>query len=893
MPLISSSIPNLINGVSQQPAALRLASQAEAVVNCMSSPVEGLKKRPPMYHIGKLFNGSAGTNSPFTTIVDRDGSIQYLVLIRDQSIRVFGLDGTEKTVTTPDGVGYLDIAGDPCSQFRVASVADYTFIVNREKTVLMDTVNKSPNWGTKSMVFIRSAEYDTTYSVKVNATEVSFKTEPVGGRQIAGSYSQSGTTTVTVTANGHGLSTGNLVRISFSSGAGVAGSYTITVVNANSFTYTAATAATTSGNCTAVYDPTPSSVDIASKLTASLTTALGAGWTITNTDYIVRITKNDGGNYTLTSSDTKTGKATVPVKGTIDTLSDLPTIAEHGFTVKVQGSKSTSFDDYYVKFEANAGSGFGPGVWRETVAPNVNYQFDAATMPHVLIRNNDGTFTFQKFSWSARVAGDAITAPEPSFVGSRITNVNLFKNRLVFLADENVILSAADSYDRFWPETVQTVVDSDPVDLSTGGAQINFLTSSLAFANTLLLFSRHGQFRLESGTSVGSSLTPKTATISPMTSFEMDGDIDPVAVGRTVYFSIPKGAYAGLREFFLPDASGPVPLSEEVTSSIPRYIPGNLNTLTATVSEEAIVMISKDQPRKVYLYKFFFQDDTKLQSSWSYWEVGGEKRVLSADFVDADLYAVVQYLDGVYLERVSLRPEVVDDGTTVELLVDRKVSEASCSVSVTSPSGLDPQTTITLPYQINPGSTMVVVGRQQEAWLAMEDDSIITMENGDLLLLATGSSLGQVLYPMSQGSNTLTVRGDLGSAMFWAGELYEMLYQFSTPYLKEQPPGGGMAVAGGPRMQLRTWTMLFDKSSAFEIRVTPRGRDTNTYSYNGIPLGDGAQLEQLPLVTGKFRVPVMTQNTDAKVELFSDSPLPCRFQSAEWEGWYHTRAQRL
>ena len=33
MPLVSSSIPNLINGVSQQPAALRLASQAEQVIN--------------------------------------------------------------------------------------------------------------------------------------------------------------------------------------------------------------------------------------------------------------------------------------------------------------------------------------------------------------------------------------------------------------------------------------------------------------------------------------------------------------------------------------------------------------------------------------------------------------------------------------------------------------------------------------------------------------------------------------------------------------------------------------------------------------------------------------------------------------------------------------------
>ena len=55
------------------------------------------------------------------------------------------------------------------------------------------------------------------------------------------------------------------------------------------------------------------------------------------------------------------------------------------------------------------------------------------------------------------------------------------------LSDEYACLSAADDYTRFWPETVQTVVDSDPIFISTGGTDINFLTSSMAFSNTLLL----------------------------------------------------------------------------------------------------------------------------------------------------------------------------------------------------------------------------------------------------------------------------------------------------------------------------------------------------------------------------------------------------------------------
>jgi hypothetical protein len=807
MPLISSSIPNLINGVSQQPAALRLASQCEQMVNCMPSPVEGLKKRPPAQHVAKLFAGSAGAKRPFTTIVDRDGAIQFLVLLLDNDIKVFGLDGSVKTVATPDGTSYLDIVGEPSAVFRVASVADYTFIVNREKTAVM-AATTSPTWGTKSMVFIKSADYATTYSITVNATTVTYTTASAGSS-------------------------------------------------------------------------VPSTVDIALNLRNSLATALGAGWTITASDYIVRIVKDDGTDYTLGSSDTRIGTATVPIKGTVDTISDLPTKAEHGFIVKILGAAATGADDYYVKFVTTVGSGFGHGVWQETVAPGIQYLFDATTMPHVLVRETDGTFTFRKFTWSGRVAGDAITAKEPSFIGSKIQNINLFRNRLALLADENVIMSAADAYDRFWPESVQTVVDSDPIDLSAGSRKINLLTSSLAFADVLLLFSRNGQFRLSGGSAVAASLTPKTATITQITAFEMSQAVDPVIVGRTMYFPVPRGEYGGLREFFLPDASGPVPTSEEVTAAVPRFLPSDLSNLVATAAEEAVYAVTKSQPRRIYLYKFLFQGDNKLQSAWGYWELNAGKSVIGIDLVDSDLYVVVQYSDGVYLEKVVTHPETVDAGTTVEMLVDRKTTEASCTVALTTPGGLDIQSTITLPYPINTStSNMAVVGRSFAG---------NSLAHGQVVQLLSSTAAGG-----AGGNGTLTVRGNLTGAKFFVGELYPMLYEFSTQYLKEQPPGGGMAVMSGPKLQLRTWTMLFDKSSFFNIKITPRGRSTQTYPYTGFELGDQeVSLGELALRTSKFRVPVMAQNIEAKIEVTSSSPLPCRLQSAEWEGFYHTRAARL
>ena len=806
MPLISSSIPNLINGVSQQPAALRLASQAEEVINCMPSPVEGLKKRPPMQHIKKLFAGSAGTGRPFTHIVDRDGVIRYLIFIQDNAIKVFDLDGNAQTVSTPNGTSYLNITGEPSSTFRVASIADFTFIVNREKTVAMDTTNKSYNWGTKSMVFIKSADFSTTYRVKLNGTEKS-------------------------------VTTGN------SSGSA------------------------------------PDTVTIANDLATQLNTI--SGFTVTSTDYIIRITKDDGGDYTLESSDTKTADATSAIKGTVDSITDLPTIAEHNFTVRIQGSATTAFDDYFVKFEATAGSGFGPGVWRETVAPNIDHLLDKSTMPHTLVRNANGTFTFGQFNYTGRIAGDTTTAPNPTFVGSQIKNINLFRNRLVFLADENVILSAADSFERFFPETVQTLLDSDPIDISSGGTSVNFLNSSLAFANTLLLFSLHGQFRLDTGsTSIGTSLTPKTATVTAITTFDIIDSIDPIGVGRTVYFGIPKGDFNGLREYFLPDASGPIPLSEEVTSSVPRFVPGNLISMSPSVSEEVITMISKDQPRRVYIYKFFFDDDQKLQSSWSYWEVAANKTLLGGNVLDSDLYTCVEYSDGVYLEKTQLRPETVDSGTEFEVLLDRKTTEAACSTSLINSGALGVQTVITLPYPMANTGTMAVVGRF---------DSSNTIAHGQVI-----KATAETLAGGASSNGTMTVPGDLSSAKFFVGEIYNMTYEFSTPYLKETPPGGGLAVLANPRLQLRTWSIVFDETSNFSMKITPGQRDELTYPFNGYKIGSGQFPIGTPsLATGRFRVPVMAQNIETKIVLFSDSPLPCRVQSAEWEGWYQERARRL
>ena len=305
----------------------------------MPSPVEGLKKRPPLNNIGRLFTGSAGTHRPFIHMVDKNNETNYIVIIQDGAIKVANLDGTLVTPSAPDGLTYLDVAGKPSEQFRVASIADYTFIVNREKEVAMSAaLSKGRIVSPTSMVFIKAANYDTEYSITLNGTEKKYRTPSAGGDKRKGTYTQAANSaTVIVNVNNHGMTVGDKFEISFDSASGgIAGEYEVAGGTTNSFNYTAGAlndSYSNSGNVTVTPKIPLSTITIADELADQLDTI--SGFTINNDDYIIRITKNDGGAYTLTSKDDKTGEDTKTIRTIVDDLDDLPVKAYQGFIVKV------------------------------------------------------------------------------------------------------------------------------------------------------------------------------------------------------------------------------------------------------------------------------------------------------------------------------------------------------------------------------------------------------------------------------------------------------------------------------------------------------------------------------------------------------------------------------
>lgn len=782
MPIISTSIPNMVNGVSQQPYALRLASQCELQENAYSSVVEGLRKRPATNHITKIMDGQMG--NAYTHLINRDKNERYLVVISDGELKVFDLEGNEKTVNFPEGKNYL-AAEDASKQFRAITIADHTFLVNTTVQVEMDQEQLSPSRGVEAIVFIKQASYDTTYSVTVDGYKASTS---------IGSEPPCETTTVA-----DALKT-----------------------------------------------------DLEENLT---------GFQIEMKQSTLWIKKEDGSDFNIEVEDSRSNTHTTLAKKRVQRFSELPTVAPRDFTVEVVGDQSSNFDNYYVKFVPNNDDEtvtFDSGVWLETVKPGIPWQFDVETMPHALVREADGTFTFKAVEWGKREVGDEDSAMDPSFVGRKLNDIFFYRNRLGFLSDENCILSRASEFFDFFASTVTTLVDNDPIDVAASHTKVSILYHAIPFNEELLLFSDQTQFTLDGG----DVLSPTTAAITNLTDFEASLDAKPVGAGKNVFFAVNKGNFSGIREYYIIDDTNSKDAAE-ITAHVPQYIPGGIHKLSVATNEDILAVMTTSEPSSVYVYKYYWSGSEKLQSAWSRWTFPGD--VLNAEFMDTKLYLVVQYADGVYMEVMDVEPGHKDAGCPFEFHLDRKIKETDCTVVY------DPETnrtTFTLPYT----------------------------HDGNLNIVTRhGSGVpGKMLNIMERTPTTASVFGQWDAAEVFIGIPYEMRYRFSTQVIKEEALGGGQAVVGAGRLQVRFWTVIFAETGYFRAEVTPLYRPTQKYEFTGRVLGSGANvIGEMPLENGQHKFPVMSKNDQVQVDLVNDSFLPCKFLSAEWEALYTIRSKRL
>ena len=952
MALINTSVPNLIQGVSQQPDATRFDGQCEEQENALSSVAEGLKKRPNTRHVARLLETAIDSNS-FVHFINRSNSEKYVVIHDGTKLQAWNiLTGNEASINgatggyTPASGSYLN-SGSPSADLKSLTVADTTFILNTRKGISLDTTH-TDELAKEALVVINQGDYKKKYQVNVTinpegSSTYSQATATVSlERYVYNTYTTTGSswasgisytmyhteyrwriTGVTVTNAGEGYLNAN---VSFSSNAstysnanytavidGADGSISSVNLNGSRGDYegTGTYMPDNSGSTrTQHIGPNAPSISVSIDPIASIGSGQSVNtsafiWSGTsassnnnaaNTDDIanwlssnsynsgynasqdnpmdvvdvngnsiatyfnidqqgslIKLTKKDtwNGDFNISTIDSLADDGMTSIYKEVSAITDLPAKCFNGFRVKVIGDTELNQDDYYVEFQTSDGGSVGNGSWIETVGFDIEKGFDSSTMPFSLINDNANSFVISEINFAERTAGDNISNPNPSFVGREITNMFFFKNRLGFLSGDNVIFSEAGlggedennvfAYN-FYRNTVSSLLDSAPIDISVSSRRVTTLESAVGFQDNLVLFSRTGQFVLK-GADV---LTPKTVSITPATNFDYDETVAPLPLGSYIYYPFKRGSFTGLREFTVNSSTDNYD-SAEVTEHVPAYIPSNLVQMKGTTSEDIIALVSGDEPNALYIYNYFWNNNQKVLSAWSKFTFTGEIRGI--EFIESTLYAVIVNNGETNLVEMPLESGLSDDAGYVTHLDNRVAS------TVTNGSS-----TITLPY-------------------TPADNSVQVYTTDGLALNCTNSGSTVTL------SSPVTSDTDV-----WVGLPYTMKYTFSEQLFKAKA-GNGKSPSNAAKMLIRNGSLYYDKSAYFKVKVTPKFRDTYENIFTPDVVGSSV-LGSLSLDSGFYRFPVFTKPQDTTITIENESALPSTFQSAEFESFVHSRSNR-
>ena len=167
---VTQTIPNLTQGISQQPDEYKVPGQVKDMVNALPDIAQGLLKRPAGKFVASLSDGTKNSSLNGRWFhYYRDENEQYIGQIhRDGTVRIWDcLTGAEKNVV--DGIGnsnYLTHTGD--EDIQTLTLNDFTYLNNRTKTVEMDTLTEpDTNFGKEIFVELKSISYAKQYALNI------------------------------------------------------------------------------------------------------------------------------------------------------------------------------------------------------------------------------------------------------------------------------------------------------------------------------------------------------------------------------------------------------------------------------------------------------------------------------------------------------------------------------------------------------------------------------------------------------------------------------------------------------------------------------------------------------------------------------------------------------
>jgi hypothetical protein len=123
------------------------------------------------------------------------------------------------------------------------------------------------------------------------------------------------------------------------------------------------------------------------------------------------IRRANNADFALKATGGTIGTAVEAFKEIVTSVSQLPREFLSDRRIKVEGTAESNADDYWVVFvPSTAGQTSGVGHWEETIAPSTILGMNTETLPHVVIREANGTFTYRQLDEASAIASAGTTA---------------------------------------------------------------------------------------------------------------------------------------------------------------------------------------------------------------------------------------------------------------------------------------------------------------------------------------------------------------------------------------------------------------------------------------------------------------------------------------------------
>lgn len=604
-----------------------------------------------------------------------------------------------------------------------------------------------------------------------------------------------------------------------------------------------------------------------------------SGFTATEAGNTLVIKKTAGTDFTISGDGGSGFQSLLVYKDTVPNVSRLPSTCVNGTRLKVANLDDVEGDDYYVEFKVSTGgTNAGAGVWEECLKPGLQSHLDPATMPHVIIREANGTFTFRSLNeadkagedlyWVERRVGDDETNPFPSFVGKKITGLSFFRNRLVLLAGSNVVCSQPGSYFNLFRVSALTQTDADAVDLATGATRPVDLRHALGDQLGLVVFSSNSQFML---TSEQDNFGPVSAQIKQFSSYTMNAKVRPVETGMSYVFVDANQGYSQVTEMVAASAENR-PSVADLSRTAPNYVPADIQSIVASSSAGVISFLPTTGNSTLKIFKFFNNSGERVLASWVEWSLPGSCLFQSVEM--DQMYLVTNQQNGICLSTVSLVADV--EGTAINNT--GVFYEYRLDLFVKNPTRVYDSATDRTKVYFKDGS----YDSTKEVVVLVDDT---TTQRGSTYIAPPAAQDGSGWYVTIPGNRTTALQVVLG---------YSYEYRLDMPvfYRKQQFSDGRSQsdVVNVPRVT--KLVIQSNDSGPYEASVSLLGRPDKQYVFSQTLANSYlANSSPVPSLIDNT-IPIYGKGTDAKVSIFSKTPFPLSLVAATWYGVYSNRGIR-